>query len=113
MYSSNWKSVCLVLVSASLALLPIGCKKAPPITLTAQASPPAVFQGEPVTVTATAGAVSTQKKVSVIYSWSGDGVTGNGATAAVATATLAPGMYTVKAEVKEGKPGKEGLKPGQ
>jgi outer membrane protein OmpA-like peptidoglycan-associated protein len=113
MHAWNLKSVSLVLVSASLVFLPIGCKKAPPITLTAQASPPAVFQGEPVTVTATAGAVSTQKKVNVIYSWSGDGVTGNGATAAVATATLAPGTYTVKAEVKEGKPGKEGLKPGQ
>jgi outer membrane protein OmpA-like peptidoglycan-associated protein len=31
----------------------------------------------------------------------------------VATATLAPGAYTVKADAKEGKPGKEGLKPGQ
>jgi hypothetical protein len=31
----------------------------------------------------------------------------------VATATLAPGSYTVKAAAKEGKPGKEGLKPGQ
>jgi outer membrane protein OmpA-like peptidoglycan-associated protein len=31
----------------------------------------------------------------------------------VATAALAPGSYTVKAEVKEGKKGKEGLKPGQ
>ena len=29
------------------------------------------------------------------------------------TASLAPGSYTVKAEVKEGKKGKEGLKPGQ
>jgi outer membrane protein OmpA-like peptidoglycan-associated protein len=109
----NLKSVCLVMVAAFLVIMPMGCKKAPPITLTATAYPPAVFPGEPVTATATAGSVSTKKKVNVIYSWSGDNVTGNGATATVATASLAPGSYTVKAEVKEGKPGKEGLKPGQ
>ena len=109
----NMKSVCLVLAAASFALLPTGCKKAPPITLTAQANPPAVFPGEPVTVTATAGSVDINKKNNVIYSWSGTGVTGNGTTATVATATQAPGSYAVKAEVKEGKPGKEGLKPGQ
>jgi outer membrane protein OmpA-like peptidoglycan-associated protein len=91
----------------------MGCKKAPPVTLTALASPPAIFAGEPVTVTATPGALSTKKKTSVIYNWSGTGVTGTGTTATVATTTLAPGSYTVKAEVKEGKLGKEGLKPGQ
>jgi ribosomal protein S11 len=49
----------------------------------------------------------------VIYSWSGSGVTGNGTTATVATGTLAPGSYSVQGTVKEGKPGKEGLKPWQ
>jgi outer membrane protein OmpA-like peptidoglycan-associated protein len=107
------KSVCLVLIATSFALLPMGCKKPPPITLTAQAAPPAVFPGEAVTVTATPGDVSPKKKIDVIYSWSGTGVSGNGATASVATDALAPGAYTVKAEVKEGKPGKEGLKPGE
>jgi outer membrane protein OmpA-like peptidoglycan-associated protein len=91
----------------------MGCKKAPPITLSAVASPPAVFAGEPVTVTATAGSVDTNTKNIVLYSWSGTGVSGTGATATVATAELAPGSYVVKAEVKEGKKGKEGLKPGQ
>ena len=43
----------------------------------------------------------------------GDGVTGNGTSATVNTASLAPGSYTAKADVKEGKKGKEGLKPGQ
>ena len=38
-------------------------------------------------------------------------MTGNGASAAVATDQLAPGPYTVKGGVKEGKAGKEGLKP--
>jgi hypothetical protein len=107
------KTLCLVLVAASFTLVPMGCKKQPPITLSAQAAPPAVFPGEPVTVTATAGSLSTKKNNSVVYSWSGQGVNGNGATANVATDSLAPGAYTVKAEVKEGKKGKEGLKPGQ
>jgi outer membrane protein OmpA-like peptidoglycan-associated protein len=40
-------------------------------------------------------------------------VTGTGTTASVATGSLAAGSYAVKVEVKEGKPGKEGLKPGQ
>ena len=109
----NLRFVSLVLVSACLALLPMGCKQPPPITLTAEAAPPAIFPGEPVTVTATAGSVDPNKKNSVIYGWTGTGVTGNGASATVATATLAPGSYTVQAQVKEGKPGKEGLKPGQ
>jgi outer membrane protein OmpA-like peptidoglycan-associated protein len=106
-------SAFLVLASAGLVFVPMGCKKAPPVTLTAAAAPPAVYPGEPVTVTATPGDLSTKKHVSVLYSWSGDAVTGNGTTATVATSTLAPGTYTVKATVKEGKAGKEGLKPGQ
>jgi outer membrane protein OmpA-like peptidoglycan-associated protein len=91
----------------------VGCEKAPPVTLAAVASPPAVFPGDPVTVTATAGSIDPNKKIHVVYSWSGTEVTGSGTTATVNTATLAPGPYTVKAQVKEGKPGKEGLKPGQ
>lgn len=103
----------LVLASACIALLPMGCKKAPPITLACNAAPPAIFAGEPVTVTATPGAVNPNKKTNVIYGWTGTGVTGNGTTATVDTASLAPGTFTVKADVKEGKKGKEGLKPGQ
>jgi len=81
----------------------------PPVTLACSASPVSVFPGDPVTVTATAG--NLDPKLNAIYSWSGTGVTGNGTTAAVATGSLAPGTYTVKCGVKEGKPGKEGLKP--
>ncbi|MGA3032998.1 MAG: hypothetical protein ABSD70_06920 [Terracidiphilus sp.] len=81
----------------------------PPVTLACSASPTSVFPGEPVTVTATAGGLNP--KDHVIYSWTGQGVTGNGTTATVATADLAPGQYTVQCNVKEGKPGKEGLKP--
>ena len=113
MYSRTLKSVLLVLGVAGFALLPMGCKKQPPITLSCNASAPAVFPGDPLSVTATAGSVSTKKNNNVIYSWSGDGVSGNGTSATVNTASLAPGSYTAKADVKEGKKGKEGLKPGQ
>ncbi|MGD0096036.1 MAG: OmpA family protein [Terracidiphilus sp.] len=83
------------------------------MTLACQANPPAIFPGDAVTATATAGSVDPNKKTNVTYDWSGTGVTGNGASATVNTADQAPGSYTVKATVKEGKKGKEGLKPGQ
>jgi len=81
----------------------------PPVTLACSASPASVFPGDPVTVTATAGELNP--KLNAVYSWSGNGVTGNGATATVATGSLTAGTYTVKGIVKEGKAGKEGLKP--
>lgn len=83
---------------------------APP-TIACSASPTTVFPGDPVTVTATASGLNP--KENAIYTWSGDGVTGSGTSATVATGSLAPGTYTVKCGVKEGKPGKEGLKPWQ
>jgi hypothetical protein len=113
MNSRFLKSACMVLASACVVFMPMGCKKAPPVTLACSATPPAVFSGEAVTVTATPGSLSTKKKVSVVYGWTGTGVTGNGTTATVDTASLAPGSYTVTGTVKEGKLGKEGLKPGQ
>jgi len=82
-----------------------------PVTLSCSALPVSVFPGDPVNLTAMAG--SLEPKRNVVYSWSGDGVTGNGSTGTVNTSALAPGSYTVKCGVKEGKPGKEGLKPWQ
>ncbi len=59
----------------------------------------------------TASAGELNPKDHVIYSWSGTGVTGNGPTATVDTSALAPGEYTITGTVKEGKPGREGMKP--
>ena len=73
----------------------------PPITLACSANPAAIFPGDPVTVTGTAGAVLP--KMTPTYTWTGQGVTGSGETATVATAGLAPGTYTVNGAVKEGK----------
>ena len=96
-----------------LAFLTVGCKKPPAITLSCNANAPAVYPGDPLNVTATAGSINPRKNTNVLYSWSGAGVTGNGTTATVATGSLDPGSYTVKGEVKEGKQGKEGMKPGE
>jgi len=81
----------------------------PPVTLACSANPASVYPGDPVTVTATPGMLDP--KLNAVYSWSGQGVSGNGPTVTVNTAPLAPGSYTVNGTVKEGKPGKEGLKP--
>jgi len=81
----------------------------PPVTLAVSASPESVFAGEPVTVSAVAGDLNP--KDHVIYSWSGAGATGSDTTVKIDTSNLAPGEYTVTGTVKEGKPGKEGIKP--
>ena len=80
-----------------------------PVTLACSASPETIYPGDPVTVTAEAGGMNP--KDSVIYSWSGTGVAGSDTTAKVDTSSLAPGEYSVQGTVKEGKKGKEGLKP--
>ncbi len=72
----------------------------PPVTLSCSASPTSVFPGEPVSITATAGMLNPKMKPT--YTYSGAGVTGTDATASVATASLAPGSYTVKCGVSEG-----------
>jgi hypothetical protein len=87
----------------------IGSVPPPPVTLAVSVNPALIFPGDPVTLTATAG--NLNPRLNVIYSWSGPGVTGSGTAATVNTTRLAPGAYTVKAQMKEGKPGKEGLKP--
>jgi outer membrane protein OmpA-like peptidoglycan-associated protein len=79
------------------------------LMLACSASPAAVFPGEPVTVTASAG--NLDPRLNVVYGITGPGLTANSATATVATAALAPGSYTVNCSVKEGSAGKEGLKP--
>jgi hypothetical protein len=85
----------------------------PQLTVACSVNPTSVFPGEPVTVTATPGA--QDPKLNLITTISGDGIEGttNGTTAQVNTANLPPGQHTVKCDSKEGKKGKEGLKPWQ
>jgi outer membrane protein OmpA-like peptidoglycan-associated protein len=82
-----------------------------PVALDCSATPQSVYPGDPVTVTATAS--NLNPKLQVVYSWSGDGVTGDGTSATVATATLAPGVHTANGKVSEGRGDKIGLKPGE
>lgn len=89
----------------------LGGKPPIPPTLACSASPGEVYAGDPVTATATAE--NLNPKWSVLYTWTGDGVTGNGSTASVNTSAMNPGTYPVRGEVKEGKQGKEGEKPWQ
>jgi outer membrane protein OmpA-like peptidoglycan-associated protein/opacity protein-like surface antigen len=96
-------------LSSGLVLRFGGAELPPPVTLACSSNPDSVFPGDTVTVTATAGGL--EPKLNVIYSLTGPGVAATGATATVSTATLAPGSYTVNCGVKEGRPGKEGLKP--
>jgi outer membrane protein OmpA-like peptidoglycan-associated protein/opacity protein-like surface antigen len=88
----------------------LGAGGAPlPVTVACSANPMSIFAGDPVTVTATAG--NLEPKLNATYSLTGPGLATTEATATVATATLAPGSYTVNCSVKEGRPGREGLKP--
>jgi outer membrane protein OmpA-like peptidoglycan-associated protein len=82
-----------------------------PVTLNATASPVSVFAGEPITLTASAE--NLNPKLKVVYSWTGDELADNGSTAVVSTASLPPGTYSARAQVKMGKPGREGLEAGQ
>jgi hypothetical protein len=80
----------------------------PPVTLACAVTPATpIFPGDPLSLTATAG--SLNPKDTVNYTWAGTGVTGTGSNATVATGSLAPGNYTVKATVVEMQPAKHGL----
>jgi len=72
----------------------------PPITFACSASPASVYPGEPITITGTADLLNPKLKAN--YTWTGNGVTGSGTTATVATGDLAPGSYTIKGNVTEG-----------
>ncbi len=74
----------------------------PPVTLACSVNGPStVFPGEPISLMATATNLNPKKKAA--YTWSGEGVTGMDESAKVNTANLAPGTYTAKATVSEGK----------
>ncbi len=81
----------------------------PQLTVACSANPTSVFPGDPVNLTASVG--SSDPKLNLIYGWSGDGVKGDGAHATMDTSNLTAGAHTIKCDAKEGKPGKEGLKP--
>jgi len=96
-------------LSAGLVFHTLTVVRPEKVELACSASPVTVFPGDPVTVTATASGLNP--KLNAVYMFSGSGVSSAGTTATVATGSLPPGSYTVQCGVKEGKEGKEGLKP--
>jgi outer membrane protein OmpA-like peptidoglycan-associated protein len=99
------RSSCLVTFVFFATVMSVGCHKPmPPLTLACSASPPAIYPGESVTVSAIASGAEPKKCLN--YSWTGDGVTGEGHVASVATSALAAGTYTVNGEVGECRPAK-------
>lgn len=123
MYAHIFKSLSRILVLAAAAFVPVllsaQAAQVKPVTLACTVSPTAVFPGEPITVTATAG--NLDPKDNAIYAfgipgirWSGDNATSNENTVTIDTTYLAPSTYyNAGASVKTGKKGKEGLEPGQ
>lgn len=77
-----------------------GCGPLPPPALTCVATPGTVYPGGPVTVTATPSGLNP--KQTATFTWSGPQVSANGNMGTIATDSLAPGTYTVKATVTEG-----------
>jgi hypothetical protein len=79
----------------------------PPMAMSCSAAQPAaVMAGEPVTVSA--NVTNIPPKHTLTYDWKSTGgkVTGNGTSASVDTAGLAPGNYTVTATATDPKPRK-------
>jgi len=79
-----------------------GRQPLPPVQLACSVQPATVFSGGPVTATATATNLKPKRKV--VYGWttSGGVVSGSDSTAAISTAGLAPGSYTVSGHVSQG-----------
>jgi len=77
-----------------------GCGPIPPPNQACVATPNLVYQGEPVTVTATATGLNPRQTAT--YTWIGPGISSSGEVLSVPTASLAPGTYTVRATVTEG-----------
>ena len=77
-----------------------GCGPLPAPVLACVATPNLVYQGEPVTVTATATGLNP--KQTATYTWTGPGVSSSGEVLSVPTSALAPGTYNVRATVTQG-----------
>jgi hypothetical protein len=71
-------------------------------TFNCTADPGNPFPGDPVTISSSTMNVSPKRKPSYLWTASGGKIAGNGTTAAVDTAGLAPGTYSVTGKLVEG-----------
>lgn len=80
----------------------------PPVSLACYPSTTLpLYSGDPLSITAVV--LNPDPRGTLIYTWSGPGVTGTGSNVDVDTGSLAPGDYTVKATIVENRPPKHGL----
>ncbi len=82
----------------------------PPVKYACSVTAPTgtIYPGDPVTVTGTPTDLRPKQPVHYTWSSSGGAVSGNSTVAAIDTKGLAPGTYTVKGHVAQGKANKPG-----
>lgn len=90
-------------IQSGLVFLLGGAPPPPPPTASCSANPTEVMAGEPVTVTANVSNWPAKRAQSVTWKSTGGNVAGKDASATVDTAGLAPGSYTVTANVTDNK----------
>jgi len=73
-----------------------------PPTFNCSAEPAQVFPGDPITLTASAMNVNPKRNPKYVWASSGGKVAGEGSTAAIDTAGMAPGSYQVSGKLVEG-----------
>ena len=79
------------------------------MTLACSPSSILIYQGDPLTLTARVG--DLEPNANAILSVGSSGGGGQRSDGQPADRSLRPGTYTAAGTIKEGKPGKEGLKP--
>ncbi len=80
-----------------------GYRARPPVSYSCSVSPESGYPGEPITVTGVALNLNPKKVVSYIWSSDGGPVSGTSNIASMDTTATAPGTYTVKGHVSQGK----------
>lgn len=91
-------------LSAGVVVRLGGMTAAYPAALGCEVQPVQIYPGDPITVTSKVINLDVDKRLKPVYSWNASGgkITGSGEGAAIATAGLAPGEYTVNGRVIEG-----------
>jgi len=79
-----------------------GTPPRPPVSYSCSVAPLAGYPGDPITVSG--AALNLDPKKTPVYTWASTGgtISGTSSTANIATATAAPGTYTVSGHVSEG-----------
>jgi hypothetical protein len=103
-FSGGFGQIYAIRASAGLTLRfgDIAKSEKPAMDFTCRADPADPFPGDPVTLTASTVVISPKRKPIYLWTSTGGKVAGDGAVAAVDTASLQPGTYDVAAKLVEG-----------